>query len=64
MWTFDEGDIEFYGSEITMLTEAWPRSLFPKVHKPILPDIIGQYLLYYMSNVYVKAQWFIDTYHD
>ncbi len=39
--------MEFYGSEATILTEAKPRSI-----KPILPDIIGQYLFYYMSDVY------------
>ncbi len=33
----------FYGSEATILTE---------ILKPILPDITGQHLFYYMSNVY------------
>ncbi len=37
--------MEFYGSEVTILTKA-------NIHKPILPEIIGQYLLYYMSIVY------------
>ncbi len=45
--------MEFYGSEGTILTEAKPRSIFlQKTIKPILPDIIGQYLLYYIINVY------------
>ncbi len=35
IWICDEGNMEFYGSEATILT-----------------DILGQYLLYYMSNVY------------
>ncbi len=45
--------MEFYGSEATILTEAKRRSiLLLKIHKAILPHIIGQYLLYYMSNIY------------
>ncbi len=46
--------MEFYGSEATNLSEASPWSiLLLKIHKThILPDIIDQYLLYDMSNVY------------
>ncbi len=59
IWICDEGNMEFYGSEATILTEAKPRSiLLLKIHKTQLPDIIGQYLLYYMSN----AHWSMDTY--
>ncbi len=53
IWTCDEGNIEFCGSEATILTEAKPRSiLLPKIHKTHIAQIIGQYLLYYLSNVY------------
>ncbi len=53
IWTCDEGNVGFYGSEVTILAEANSRSiLLPKIHKTHIPDIIGQYLLYYMSNVY------------
>ncbi len=52
IWTCDEGNIEFYGSEATILTQVKPMSiLLPKIYKPILPDIIVQNLLYYMLNV-------------
>ncbi len=40
--------MEFYGSEAIRLGQYCCRRSI----KPILPDIIGQYLLYYMSNVY------------
>ncbi len=34
IWTCDEGNMEFYGSEATILTKAKPRSIFlPKIHK-------------------------------
>ncbi len=34
IWTCDEGNMEFYGSELTILTEAKPRSiLLPKIYK-------------------------------
>ncbi len=53
IWTSDEGNMEFYGSEATILTEVKARSiLLPKIHKIHIADIIGQYLFYYMSNVY------------
>ncbi len=45
--------MDIYGSEATILTEAKLRSiLLRRSIKPILPNILGQYLLYYMSNVY------------
>ncbi len=53
IWTCDKVNMEFYGSEATILTKEKPRSiLLPKIHKTYIADIIGQYLLYYMSNVY------------
>ncbi len=34
IWTCDEGNMEFYGSETTILTSALPRSiLLPQIHK-------------------------------
>ncbi len=62
IWTCDEDNMEFYGSEATILTEVKPRSiLLPKKKKKnILPDIIGQYLLYYMSNVYLFIYLYFD----
>ncbi len=49
IWTCDEGNMEFYGSEATICLGQY---CYQRSIKPILPDIIGQYLLYYMSNVY------------
>ncbi len=40
MWTCDEGNMEFYGSEATILTKAKPRSI-------LLPKI------YFMNNVMI-----------
>ncbi len=47
----DEGNIKYYGSEATILSKVKPRPiLLLKIHKTILPGIIGQYFLYYISN--------------
>ncbi len=64
IWTCDEGNnMEFYGSEVTILTEAKPRSiLLPKFHK----THIAQHHRSIFDLLYVKCFWFkhlsMDTY--
>ncbi len=54
IWTCNEGNMEFYGSEATVLTEVKPRSiLLPKIHKThIARHHRSIFALLYMSNVY------------
>ncbi len=56
IWTCDEGNMEFYGSEATILTDVKSRSiLLQKIHKTHIVRHLRSiyiYLLYYMSNVY------------
>ncbi len=51
IWTCDEGNMEF-----RLRQYCYWRST-----KPILPNIKGQYLLYYMSMFMIEAHWFMDT---
>ncbi len=62
IWTCDEGNMEFYGSEATLLTKAKPRSiLLLKIHKThivrhhrsIFPNIICQMFI-------IQAHWSMD----
>ncbi len=55
IWTCDEGNMEFYGSEATILTEAKLRSiLLPKIHK----THIGGHHSSIFALLYVKCLWF------
>ncbi len=55
IWTCDEGNVEIYGSQATILTEAKPRSiLLPKIYKAH----ITQHLMLIFALLYVKCLWF------
>ncbi len=57
--------MELYGLEVTNWLR-WRRGhyFYRRSIKPILPDIIGQYLLFCMSNINGSTHWFMDTYID
>ncbi len=64
MWTCDEGNIEFYGSEATILTSASPRSiLLPKIHKThIARHHRSIFALLYISQMFmVQTHLSMDT---
>ncbi len=53
IWTYDQGNMEFYGYKTTIYTEVKLRSiLLPKIYKTLIALIIVKYLLYYMSDIY------------
>ncbi len=55
IWTCDEGNMEFYGSETTILTEAKPMSiLLLKIHK----THIARHHRSIFTLLYVKCLWF------
>ncbi len=55
IWTCDEGNMEFYGSEATILTKVKLRSiLLLKIHK----THIAQHHTSIFALLYVKCVWF------
>ncbi len=52
--TYDEGNMTFYGSEATILTQAMPRLiLLPKIHK----TYISQHHRSIFALLYIKCLW-------
>ncbi len=52
IWTCNEGNMEFYGAEATILSKVKSKSiLLPKIHKTLIARHHKSILLYYMLNV-------------
>ncbi len=61
IWTCDEGNMEYYGSEATILTKAKPRSiLLPKIHKTHIPR--HHRSIFACQMFMVQAHWSMNTY--